>query len=79
LVELVKLSEVIKKLNPSVEVDLEIKNSTLQIKNGKSEFSIVGILPPKQEAPSFVSSAPVSASFRIMSKKVLSLIKDSRN
>lgn len=71
-VELVKLIEIIKKLNPNLEVDLEAKNSTLYIKSGKSEFSIVGMVP-KIEANNH-NLNPISSSFRIMAKKLLSLI-----
>jgi DNA polymerase-3 subunit beta len=74
-VEFIKLIEIIKKLNPTNDVLLEVKDLTLNIKNGKSKFSVKAV-DISNERDGF--EAPKNASFKIMSKKVLSLIDKTK-
>ena len=74
-VEFIKLIEIIKKLNPANDVLLEVKDLTLSIKNGKSKFSVKAIDNFTEED---LFQAPKGASFKIMSKKVLSLIDKTK-
>lgn len=74
VVELIKLLEVIKKLNSSSEVLFEAKDGGLQIKSGRSKFFLKSI---SSEAE---NEKPIEAktSFKIMSKKFLSLIDKTK-
>jgi DNA polymerase-3 subunit beta len=74
-VEFIKLNEIIKKLNPSNDVLLEVKDLTLNIKNGKSKFSLKAIESIIEDEDRQSSKG---TSFKIMSKKVLSLIDKTK-
>jgi DNA polymerase III subunit beta len=73
-VELVKLNEIVKKLDTSIEILFEVTNLTLLIKSGKSKFSVKGVvianIPEVEEEH--------RNSFSIMSKKILSLIDKTK-
>lgn len=75
LVEFVKFMEIIKKLNQTNEVLIESKEGTLFIKNGKSKFSVKG---SSYTMDDFKPTHNISSTFKIMSKKVLSLIDKTK-
>ena len=73
-VELVKLLEVIKKLNPLNDVLFEAKEGLLNIKNGRSKFSLKTL----QIEEEIKIKHEIRASFKMMSKKFLSIIDKTK-
>jgi DNA polymerase-3 subunit beta len=73
-INFVKLNEIIKKLNQTSDVFFESKDSSLAIKNGKSKFSIQTADMTEEE----VYNITVKSSFKIMSKKLLSIVNKTK-
>jgi DNA polymerase-3 subunit beta len=73
-VELIKLLEIIKKLNTNAEILFEIKDLGLQIKNGRSKFFLKGVSSDVE----MEKKLETKGSFKIMSKKLLTLIDKTK-